>query len=191
MLLLCSRASFNDFSLQAAQQVRCQCVKYHWINTLAFVPLSICKKRLHQAARNRVQMFYLRSVEETRTDLHIKPTFPRWPVDPATVTEEWSRQRGLGSTKAPYFVPRHLGPPPIHGFATGNPHFAQFSGSSDAVLPLDGACGGAAWLNIAPFALVEDRRSSEECAGTDRATPRLPPFGRSCSARVRQASRQS
>jgi len=37
------------------------------------------------------------------------------------------------------------------------------------------------WLNIAQFDLMEAHRSSEECAGADRASPRRPPAGRSRS----------
>src|ERR1017187_6997090 len=77
----------------------------------------------------------------------------------------------------------HLSLLPIYDCAVGCWYLGPFSGSPDAVLPSVGTCGGAAWLNIAPFALVEARRSSEECAGTDRAARRPPPFGRSCSAR--------
>jgi hypothetical protein len=43
---------------------------------------------------------------------HIFLTFPIWPVDPATVAEEWSCQRRLGSTKAPYFAPGPSRPTP-------------------------------------------------------------------------------
>ena len=80
---------------------------------------------------------------------------------------------------------------PIHGFATGSPDFAPFNASSNAALPLIGTCGSAVWVNIALFAVVEARRSSEECAGIDRAARRPPPSGRSCSARGRQASRRA
>jgi hypothetical protein len=45
----------------------------------------------------------------------------------------------------------------------------------DAVVRWVGVCGGAPWLNIAPFVLVEARRSFAECAGTDHAAPRPPP----------------
>jgi hypothetical protein len=44
--------------------------------------------------------------------------------------------------------------PPIHDCAVKIRHCAPFNGLSDAVLPSTGACGGAVWLNIAPFALI-------------------------------------
>src|SRR5271166_3702430 len=71
----------------------------------------------------------------------------------------------------------------LHDCAVESWYFGLFSGLSDAVLPSVGACGGAGWFNIAPFALVEAGRLFAECGGTDRVARRSPPFGRSCSAR--------
>jgi hypothetical protein len=70
-----------------------------------------------------------------------------------------------------YPAPFHLDPLPIRDCAVGSWYFGPFSGSPDAVLPSVDAYGGAAWFNIAPFALVEARQSFAECAGTDRAAP--------------------
>ena len=98
----------------------------------------------------------------------------------------------VGKHESTTFRPlANFGPVATHRFAGGSLHLAPFTKSLDAVLPLAGAYCGAAWLNIAPFTLVEARQSSEECAGTDRAARRPPPFGRSCSARGRRASRRS
>jgi hypothetical protein len=74
-----------------------------------------------------------------------------------------------------------LGLLPIHDCAVGSWYLGPFRGASDTVLPLVDTGGGAMWLNIAQFALMEAHRSSEECAGADRASPRRPPAGRSRS----------
>jgi hypothetical protein len=47
-------------------------------------------------------------------------------------------------------------------------HFYSVSGLSDVTFPSIGACGGAAWLDIGPFAPAEARRLLAECPGTDR-----------------------
>ena len=68
---------------------------------------------------------------------------------------------------------------PIHGCAVGSRHFAPVSGFSDTILPVISACGGAVWLNIALFAVVEASRSPEECAGFAqlRDNGRIPKIG--------------